>query len=201
MKENECEHLNKEFLNYFNNKAVYKCSDCGKLLEPRPINEYDKYLMKHIGGVKKSWNEILYPYLLDNSNLTVEELNTIINSIDKHDLSKYTDEEFIPYYNYFYVSNKDKKYINDFDLAWLHHQHCNPHHWQYWTLIRDGGNTVPLDIPFNYICEMLCDWSSFQYYQPGSNANSWYDSNMYKMILSKNTRKQIESILNSCKNL
>ncbi len=45
-----------------------------------------------------------------------------------------------------------------FELAWLKHQHRNPHHWQYWVLENDDGNTVLIPMPKRYWLEMVCDW-------------------------------------------
>lgn len=51
-------------------------------------------------------------------------------------------------------------------------------------------------MPFEYICEMLCDWSSFQFiFDPKSTANKWYKDNKNNMILFDNTRKEVERLL------
>lgn len=164
-------------------------------LNPRK-EEYYQYLNDHIGGVKSSWNTILKPYL--ESNGYEPEVITLAEShTNEHDLSKLEDDEFIPYCNHFYPV--EGEFDNDetaFDLAWLHHQHVNPHHWQYWLLVRDSGDIVPMDIPLDYICEMLCDWHSFSYKDPTSTALAWYNENKDDMNFSENTRKIVDDLIN-----
>lgn len=81
------------------------------------------------------------------------------------------------------------------DYAWLHHQNTNPHHWQYYVLIRDNSKTTLLDMPFEYICEMLCDWHSFSKKDPTSTATNWYSKNKDRIMLSDNTRQVVEKLL------
>ena len=77
-----------------------------------------------------------------------------------HDISKFRPSEWFAYVDAFYgqygyaISNKieantevvfgheideNRVVMNKFDLAWLMHQHRNPHHWQYWVLREDSG--------------------------------------------------------------
>ena len=100
---------------------------------------------------------------------------------------------------------------NSFAYAWLHHLHNNPHHPQYWYLRNDTDHDEDrmLDIPFNYIVEMLCDWGSFYYMdeekKPGINPNSrardWYNLHGEEFGFSDNTKNQIEKIFDKCLNL
>lgn len=155
-------------------------------------SEYNDYLHDHISSVKRTWYEVLYPTLITDSDLTVEEFTRIQNTVDDHDQSKYDNVEFLPYLHHFYPTDEHPNDEVAFDMAWLHHQKTNPHHWQYWILIRDGGNTVPMDMPLEYVIEMLCDWHSFSSKDPESTAYKWYEDNKNKMILSDNTRKLID---------
>lgn len=156
--------------------------------------EYEAYLEQHISGVKKVYEKIK-DVLLTESDLTVEDLTALDNQIDLHDASKYEDEEFYPYLYHFYPSQAGANDEVAYDRAWNHHQKHNPHHWQYWILQKDSGARVLLDMPENYVIEMLCDWSSFQYKNPESTANNWYTNNKDKMLLSENTRKVVEKYL------
>ena len=56
--------------------------------------------------------------------------------------------------------------------------------------------TVALDIPYDYVIEMICDWwsLSWEHGDPYAMFN-WYDSHKDHMILSKNTRELVEEIL------
>lgn len=163
---------------------------------------YNDYLDKHISGVKRAYNEILKDYLLTETSLTVEELCKLDNQIDNHDQSKYSADEWNAYLDHFYP-DPIIEYSTDnskaYDLAWLHHQKSNSHHWQYWILVKDnpedGDKYVPLEMDIFSVCEMLCDWSSFQYTHPGSTANKWYKDNKDQIILNDKTRELVEEIL------
>lgn len=155
--------------------------------------EYLDYLEDHITGVQRSWNEMLKPYVEENYKDT--DVAEISRCIALHDSSKYMTDEFDPYCNYFYPSEGFEKDEEAFDLAWLLHQHRNPHHPQHWVLVRDEGQLVPLDMPFEYICEMLCDWHSFSLRDPKSTAYKWYIDNHENMQLSDNTIKIVEDLI------
>jgi hypothetical protein len=99
---------------------------------------------------------------------------------------------------YFYGDKDEDK----FNQAWLHHIHNNEHHWQYWVLIMDDGDTgekgkvVALEMPKVYVWEMVADWWSFSW-RSGKLTEifDWYDSHKGGIILHENTRKLVEDIL------
>lgn len=159
-------------------------------------DKYIDYIKRHQAGVLKSWKNILYPALLTESDYDVELLTDIEILINCHDESKFKSDEFDAYCDYFYPSEENAKDEEAFNKAWFLHQRRNPHHWQYWCLIKDSGKIIPLDMPVKYICEMLCDWSSFQFVvDKNSTANNWYQKNKNKMVLSDSTRQTIEELL------
>lgn len=175
------------------------------VVENPRVQEYDNYINTHVRNVVRVWDEILCPFLVDNIELfeydfkvSIHNLEFIRNTITCHDVSKWSPEEYYPYLNYFYPEHEEDKDEDEFNKAWLHHQHSNQHHWQYWTLVLDEGEVVPLDMPFDAICEMLCDWSSFQYTDNPNTANGWYELNKDNMILSDRTRRCVELILDKC---
>lgn len=161
-------------------------------------DEYDSYLAKHIGNVQRSWFEILRPYVLENLDRFDTDLSIfdIDATIELHDESKYGPDEYWAYLGYFYPNDTNDVYSDEeaqdvlqrFNYAWLHHIHHNPHHWQHWILREDEGDDILLDIPFEYICEMLCDWHSFSYDDPKNTAYNWYLANKDKIMLSYNTQ-------------
>ena len=158
-------------------------------------DKYIDYIKRHQAGVLKSWKNILYPALLTESDYDVELLTDIEILINCHDESKFKSDEFDAYCDYFYPSEENAKDEEAFNKAWFLHQRRNPHHWQYWCLIKDSGKIIPLDMPVKYICEMLCDWSSFQFVvDKNSTANNWYQKNKNKMVLSDSTRT-VEELL------
>ena len=164
--------------------------------------EYNNYIKQHISNVKRSWKEVLKPFLeVTEDEKLIELLNkTGINKIEEqifqHDNSKYEDSEYIAYRNNFYPvcpedHNKENQHL--YDLAWLHHQHNNSHHPQYWILYRDENTIEFLDMDFASICEMLCDWHSFSYIKPNSTAYNWYYDN--NIPLSHNTKNIVRKII------
>lgn len=164
-------------------------------MNPRK-GEYYQYLTQHIGGVIDTWHTMLKP-AMSEAGYDPELLEDVDRLVEHHDESKYQDDEFTAYCNYFY-SVPDQGYHKsekDFDAAWLLHQHRNPHHHQYWILVRDTGEIVPQDMPDKYICEMLCDWHSFSRKDPESTAYAWYQKNKSKMKFSDKTRKTVEKLV------
>ena len=129
-----------------------------------------------------------------------------------HDLSKLRPSEWIPYVNYFYGDfpetltvyekiyhwkMKNKAVIeSEFDIAWLKHQKRNKHHWQYWILREDNGETKVIKMPLKYVKEMLADWIGAGIAITGKReVKTWYLKNKEKMILHKETREWIERLL------
>ena len=155
-------------------------------------NEYLEYLYDHCTGVSESWEMLKNKLLLENPDANYDDIDI---QIMEHDDSKYDDDEFVPYCNHFYPCDGFEDDEVQFDKAWLCHQHKNPHHWQYWVLVRDSGSTVPMDMDFKYICEMVCDWHSFSLKDSESTAFNWYHKNKDNMILSDTTRKTVEKLV------
>jgi hypothetical protein len=118
-----------------------------------------------------------------------------------HDLSKYTPAEWGPYARYFYggkmVRRKDGTLIPDpeFDTAWNHHQKTNPHHWQYWLLTRDTGETVALPMPDRFWREMLCDWKGAGMAYGNPDTRAWYIKNIRNITLHPFTRASVDLAL------
>ena len=157
--------------------------------------EYDRYLEQHIANVGKAyeWIDKNLPELLAFTR------NLSWQCQYGHDKSKYEPEEYDAYDAYFYGDLKDDAGVTTFRHAWLHHIHNNPHHWQYWVLINDDPEEgeIVLDMPLNYIFEMICDWWAFSWAKGNLyEIFSWYDQHKAYMKLSENTRKTVEDILN-----
>lgn len=162
--------------------------------------QYDNYLEQHKANVKNG-----YEWIRDN----LPDLLIDISGVDyawqigvAHDVSKTEPDEYDSYDRYFYGKNRSYQVVQDFNVAWLKHIHRNPHHWQYWVLINDNPNEgeIVLDIPYNYILEMICDWWAFSW----SCGNlyeifNWYDDHKDYMKLSDKTRKTVNDILDKLK--
>lgn len=52
----------------------------------------------------------------------------------------------------------ETKRKHEYNAAWLHHLHANPHHWQHWMLHLDNGRTLVLNPPNAVANEMIADW-------------------------------------------
>ena len=81
----------------------------------------------------------------------------------------------------------------DYELAWLKHQHRNPHHWQYWMLTQDDDVPLNLEMPLRYRKEMLADWRGAGRAITGSDDTvTWYEQHKSKMMLAPETKKWID---------
>lgn len=152
--------------------------------------QYDNYLLQHIGDVTKA-----LMWMNDHDFIDEDTMDVAKRHVRQHDKSKYFVQEYVPYDNYFYGDRTDEV-KEAFDFAWLHHIHNNPHHWQYWVLVRDEGTFHGLEMPKEYVYEMIADWWSFSW-KSGNlyDIFEWYATHGPKMILHPNTRKLVDDIL------
>ena len=117
-----------------------------------------------------------------------------------HDWSKFSPAEWRPYALSFYgpweYEGRPQWLVEAMDRAWLHHQHCNDHHWQHWVLVQDDDPTVALPIPDRVRREMLADWRGANRAQTGGDhLAQWYAGHKDKMQLHPDTREWIEAHL------
>jgi hypothetical protein len=110
-----------------------------------------------------------------------------------HDWSKLSPAEWGPYVRTFYTDHARE---GEFDKAWLHHQHRNPHHWQHWVLREDDGDTKALRMPYKFVREMVADWMGAGRAITGRwDVATWYDANAHKMVLHPDVRVQVEHLI------
>jgi hypothetical protein len=122
-----------------------------------------------------------------------------------HDWSKFLPSEWFAYANYFYnppiavtdpYGLRRDKQSRAFDVAWLHHQHANPHHWQHWILREDSGDVKILEMPEHFVREMIADWMGAGRAITGKwEAGEWYWKNRKKIVLHDSTRRDVEILL------
>jgi hypothetical protein len=114
-----------------------------------------------------------------------------------HDWTKFLPLELISYAHTFRDSKGNKQYIphKDFNRAWNSHEKMHKHHWQYWVLIKDTGELVPLEIPERHKKEMLADWKGAGRALGFPDTAKWYNNNSDNIMLHDNTRLWIESQL------
>ena len=157
---------------------------------------YDTYLKEHKQNVKRGydWFKDFLPELITTAGDGLQYL------IDNHDYSKNNADEYAAYDNYFYGGNKSYDVKTAFDFAWLLHIHRNPHHWQFWVLQGDDDGVTPLEMPYEYVIEMICDWWSFSW---GAGnlllIFDWYNDHKNSMLLNPKTKIIVESILSRLK--
>lgn len=124
-----------------------------------------------------------------------------------HDWSKFRPDEWGAYAEWFYGYNgaswhtapaSSAKAMRQaaFDVAWLKHQHRNPHHWQYWILQEDSGDVRVLPMPDRFRREMLADWSGAGRAMHGKGETaSWYTGTRAGRRLHRATKAWVESEL------
>lgn len=134
-----------------------------------------------------------------------------------HDWSKFLPSEWFAYVNYFYRPNyRNNRTMeafaefgiieaapwgflveDQFNLAWLHHQKRNKHHWQYWTWLNDDGSQVCMaTIPEGYIREMVADWAGAGRAINGRwGVREWFEKNRDKMKIRDECFPLIESLI------
>jgi len=163
--------------------------------------KYNLYLNEHKANTMKAFGWLCEHVINADDMLTEFCIERVARNIKEHDESKYSEEEYSAYDWYFYSEHQDD-YLDKFNKAWLHHIHNNPHHWQHWVLINDDAElgNVALEMPYEYVVEMICDWWSFSW-KTGNlyEIFNWYENNKKHIVLHDNTRKEVESILNGIK--
>lgn len=159
--------------------------------------KYDEYIDEHKYNVYRAFRWLKKNDVLKDFSEEVLQIALWLCE-SKHDETKRDEEEYDAYDKYFYGGNKSYAVVNNFNYAWLHHIHANPHHWQHWVLINDDLDKaeIVLDMPDEYIIEMICDWMSFSFKKGDINELfSFYESRSNYMKLSDVTRKKVEDIL------
>jgi len=153
--------------------------------------QYLKYLLRHKWFVLVAGTEL---------HVSLWQLLT-------HDWSKFLPREWFPYVNYFYGTKDDGHSLGRggyfhkagvdlaFHRAWNHHQKRQPHHWQYWVLVKDDGSTVALPMPDKYLREMVADWKGAGRARGKPDTKAWYRKNRHKLKLHPDTQYYVEALL------
>ena len=161
---------------------------------------YNQYLRQHKSYVKDGlfWIIQNIPDLLRGLDATY-----MLNKLSEHDFSKTMADEYPAYDAYFYGGNRSSKVVHEFELAFLKHLHRNPHHWQYWVLMDDGKAEhieKVFEMPYEDVLEMVCDWWSFGWAKGDPfTIFTWYDEHKDGIKLHPKTRKTVEDVLETLK--
>lgn len=163
--------------------------------------QYDTYLQNHLANVKFGFD-----WLRSNlPNLVLPRLTGVDIAWQvefAHDQSKTTPEEYKAYDDYFYGGNRSFAVVQAFQMAWLHHIHNNPHHWQHWVLINDepSEGKIVIPMPHEHVIEMICDWWSFSWATGNlKEIFTWYEDHRIYIKLHPDTRTKVETILEQMK--
>ena len=160
--------------------------------------QYDRYLEEHRANVKKG-----YDWIKENLPYAIRPGMDLDWHMEfGHDQSKNEPDEYEAYDAYFYGRNRSYKVVQDFRKAFLLHINRNPHHWQHWILINDDPNEeeIAMDMPYEYILEMVCDWWSFSWAKGDLNEIfNWWEEHEKYIKISVKTRQTVIDILSSIK--
>lgn len=149
--------------------------------------KYLQYIINHRDNVRQAWNDIKVacenmPFITDDTYY-----NVLCEEIRKHDLSKYSAEEFTQYRQRFYPTWDEmneglhsEKYL---DKAWKHHLDNNSHHFEN---IANIDNMVDL---VHMLCDLLA--MSKQFKQPH---REYYDKNKETFKVKDWQHERIEEI-------
>lgn len=160
------------------------------------IIKYKEYIANH---VTKVHNRFL-TYGRELCDVCGADYDTVRNNISIHDNSKFSEQEFFAYTNKFYPNREytevEKKEVEkEFNLAWLHHIHNNPHHPEHWILTgTKSGIDEVFEMPPEFIVEMILDWDAFKKEDGTNGAYEYYFKNNNKKqgLLHPNTREILE---------
>lgn len=114
-----------------------------------------------------------------------------------HDWTKLLPDEWFPYARCFYAPDGTKHYKPDaaFTKARLLHHHRNRHHWQFWLVIEDCGETECLAMPDIFRCEMMADWKGAAKSSGKTDLLGWYTTCRETMRFHPDTRHWIDEQL------
>ena len=151
---------------------------------------YSDYIKEHVANVRKACN--LYSDLILESLSIMELKDELLNRVNNHDKSKWSEEEFKPYAQYFYPIEGEEPNIEIFNKAWQHHYKNNDHHPEHYH--QDNKESIAMtDIA---IAEMLLDWiaMTFKFKTP---MKKWYRDNKEELNFNSETLMKVDSIMNN----
>jgi hypothetical protein len=139
--------------------------------------EYLDYLEEHLSNVQKAW-EILKSKCEDMRFILDDYVyQTLDNEIYNHDLSKFSEFEFVQYREAFFQGATAFTPLS-LDRAWEHHKENNPHHWENWT---KQEYVSPYEWEINCV-HMIIDWMAMGF-KFNDTAQIYYEKNKDKIIL------------------
>ncbi len=122
----------------------------------------------------------------------------------RHDLSKYSPEEFfagIKYYQGYRSPNEAEREKIGYSRAWMHHKGRNKHHFEYWTDYNPKiRKMMPVKMPLKYVVEMFCDRVAASKIYGGDKYDDSYALNYFlkgkpTRVIHPETSQLIEKLL------
>jgi hypothetical protein len=140
------------------------------------FREYLDYLEEHLQYVEKAWNTIQVcckdlRFISDDYYF-----NLLSAEVRKHDISKFSEHEFMQYRKVFYPTEGEPKL--SLTTAWDHHKEFNLHHWESWTTQKFSDPNI-WEI---HCAHMVIDWVAMGY-KFGDTAQEFYEKNIDKILL------------------
>lgn len=150
--------------------------------------QYYEYILNHYKLLKKAY--VIFTQALKKM-LPGCTRELISKRMQKHDLSKFSEDEFSQYAQYFFPEDGKEPDKDLFDQAWKHHYQNNDHHPEfYW---KDDGASLPMSD--DAIAEMILDWIAMTF-QTKVPIRHWYMNNKKKLRFNSNTKNKLDFIMN-----
>lgn len=161
------------------------------------LKAYNISICNHIQNIKKAFN-VFGKLFCDALNLDINELEMLINI---HDKSKMLNQDEIDGYLIHNFPYKDSNIpFNSYGLrrciyekALLSHYHSNPHHPEYWVMIKNNS-LLPMPMEKIYICEMVLDWIANSV-DENTNAKEYWRLNRNRKLLHHDTIDIIDQLI------
>lgn len=138
--------------------------------------EYLDYLEDHLHNIYKSFYEIKHKCKDLDIIKNKKYLKLLEEKIYNHDLSKFSQDEFVLYIKFFTLKEISAK---ELEPAWKNHLKNNDHHWE--NIVNYNVNSLDWKIA---IIHMIIDWNAMGYLY-GDNAKIYYENNKDKIHLTK----------------
>lgn len=171
---------------------------------------YTDYVNAHINAIKDAFeifaNQLLMDILSSQNASDTEILLGVYmarleQSIEKHDESKFSEEEFEAYRARFYPCKQDKELPKQeieekFEKAWEHHYSENSHHPEYYYTMFNK----PIKMRVSDLAEMVLDWIAVSMVHKSNVLDWWASGRKEKKKMLLNYQFEIvDSFLNQHK--
>lgn len=134
---------------------------------------------------------------LKEFNIDRDELVRIEKVLQTHDRSRFADDEFFPMANWTYSPRIGEQPIEAYNISRLKHYQRNAHHLEHYVFFninttRPAHDTYAVQMPDNYIWELIADWLSNPDLTYGMYAHSpqpfyFYWRSKYKFLYVRHT--------------